>query len=54
MTETGLKNTPSPRVNGERAGVRGNQPGGFHRRNERTAFPLTLTLSPETGGEGIL
>ena len=41
MTRSGLNNIPSPRVNGERAGVRGSQSGGVHR------CPFTLTLSPE-------
>ena len=45
---SGLKNIPSPHVNGERAGVRGGQFGGVHR------YPLTLTLSPEKVERGFL
>jgi hypothetical protein len=31
LARSGLKNTPSPRINGERVGVRGKQVVDFHR-----------------------
>ena len=40
-----IKITPAPRDRGERVGVRG-------QRSNRTAYPLTLALSPFTKGEG--
>ena len=45
MTNNMIKNTPSPRDSGERVGVRGN-------RLNCEAYPLTLALSPFSGGEG--
>ncbi len=48
-----FNDTPSPRVNGERVGVRGNQNAGRHAENHESPSPLTLALSPKTGGEGI-
>src|SRR6185436_1696353 len=48
------QNAPSPRVSGERAGVRGN--GFLHAficQTNTFTRPLTLALSPK-GGEGIV
>jgi hypothetical protein len=48
-----ISKTPSPRVNGERVGVRGNKPANSIRKTQRPSRPLTLALSPSRG-EGIL
>jgi hypothetical protein len=53
MLEERLNNPPSPRGSGERVGVRGNDTPLFTGENQIPMRPLTLTLSPETGGEGI-
>ncbi len=47
INRSDLKKTPSPRDSGERGGVRG-------KRSLYDACPLTLTLSPFAGGEGII
>ena len=52
-SERVLNDTPSPRVNGESVGVRGNQNAGRHAENHESPSPLTLALSPKSGGEGI-
>src|SRR5882672_9013616 len=54
MATTVLKNIPSPRVNGERAGVRGNQLDGFHKINERDALPPHPSPLPQPGARGLL